>query len=173
MSRVKIVHVLNKRKKKDLIDTIKRIIACPAVLNYNTNKLSTFNRRGLVCGFYFIIFISGIQFSRGIVCLRQRRQSRQSICIGTAGEGLRRKLWFFCAKQFSRGKQYVAASLALHPQHNIGLRCVCIYICASDDCVFITHTTRNSLTFFRRVLCATSLRVCVGVRVCACAYAST
>jgi len=78
MSRVKIVHVLNKRTKKDLIDTcFKRIIARPAV-NYNTNKLSTFNRRGLVCGFYFIIFISGIQFSRGIVCLRQR-QSRQSM----------------------------------------------------------------------------------------------
>jgi len=67
MSRVKIVHVLNKRTKKDLIDTFKRIIVCPAAVNYNTNKLSTFNRRGLVWGFYFIIFISGIQFSRGIV----------------------------------------------------------------------------------------------------------
>jgi len=46
--------------------------------------------------------------------------------------------------------------------------CVHIYIGASDDCVFITHTTRNSLTFFRRVLCATSLRLCVRVRACVC-----
>lgn len=57
----------------------------------------------------------------------------------------------------------------LHTPNTILALDVCIHIYASDDCVFITHTTRNSLTFFRRVLCATSrVRACVWVRVGGC-----
>jgi len=90
------------------------------------------------------------------------------VCIGTAAAaaGVRRKLWFFCAKQFSRGKQYVAASLA-HPRHNIGLRrCMYVYMCFWRLRLYHAHDAKLVNVFPKGLVRHWSACVRVCVRVC-------
>jgi len=160
--------VLNKRTKIDLINTFKRIILLTplwTIIPINYRLLIGLTVCVRILFYYF--FILGIQFSQGIVLTETPKPSEYASTWNGSGGGGGESCDSFVPSSFPVGNSTWRSPL--HTLNTILALDMCIYIYiyiyAFDDCVFITHTTRNSLTFFRRVLCATSLRVCVCVYV--------